>query len=225
VKFEGFADPVFFRDLAKKQSRDWFNAHKSEYEEGFVKPMQALLTEASARLDRSYPDCELGEPKVFRIYRDVRFSKDKSPYKTHAAGVLSVRFGGSKVTEAPAALYVHLGFNERYSGAGLYHMEGRTLDRYRAALSDEKKGKELGRMLAKLEKANMTFSAASSLKTAPRGTDPDHPRARFLKLKGLVAMFPEFPAPLVKKRALLDWVVERGKAAAPLVRWLAHETR
>ena len=225
MKLQGFSDPVFFRDLAKKQSREWFQAHKAEYEEGFVKPMQALLTEAAARLDRSYPDCELGEPKVFRIYRDVRFSNDKAPYKTHVAGVLSVRFGASKVTETPAALYVHLGFNERYSGAGLYHMEGRTLDRYRAALLDAKKGKGLDRMLGKLEKAKMTFEAASSLKTAPRGTDPDHPRARFLKMKGLVAMFPEFPRELVKKRALVDWVVERGKQSAPLVRWLAHETR
>jgi uncharacterized protein (TIGR02453 family) len=225
MKFEGFSDPVFFRDLAKKQSRDWFNAHKTEYETGFVEPMLALLTEAASRLDRSYPDCELGEPKVFRIYRDVRFSKDKSPYKTHVAGVISVRFGGSKVTETPAALYLHLGFNERHSGAGLYHMEARTLERYRAALLDEKKGKELGRLLAKLEKSGMTFSAAESLKTAPRGTDHDHPRARFLKMKGLVAMFPEFPAALVKKRSLVDWVVERGKLTAPLVRWLAHETR
>src|SRR4029453_17142710 len=86
-RFEGFAGVDFFRELQKRQSREWFAKHKTEYEAGFVKPMAALLREAARALERSYPDCELDQPKVFRIHRDVRFSRDKSPYKTHIAGV------------------------------------------------------------------------------------------------------------------------------------------
>jgi uncharacterized protein (TIGR02453 family) len=229
-RFAGFAGVEFFRELARRQSRDWFQAHKAEYEAGFAKPMAVLLGEAKTALERAYPDCELAEPKVFRIHRDVRFSRDKSPYKTHVAGALSVR-GGSKVTATPAALYVHVGFDpdtkrdQRESGAGLYVMEPEQLARYRKAALDPKKGAVLGKMLKKLESSGARFAAAESLKKPPAGVDPAHPRAEILKLKGLVAMFPAMPATLVKKRALLDWLVVQGKLAAPLVRWLAYEAR
>jgi uncharacterized protein (TIGR02453 family) len=230
-RFEGFADPEFFRVLAKKQSRDWFATHKPEYEAGFAQPMLALLNEAGRALDRAYPDCELAEPKVFRIHRDVRFSRDKSPYKTHVAGVLTVRAGASTLMASPAALYMHVGFDpatnkeQREAGAGIYMMQPEQLVRYRKAALDAKKGTELGRMLRKLEKAGMRLIAAESTKNPPRGVDPAHPHADLLKMKGLVAMFPAMPASLVKKRALLHWVVSEGKLVAPLVRWLAYEAR
>jgi uncharacterized protein (TIGR02453 family) len=230
-RFEGFASLDFFRELAKRQSREWFTKHKAEYDEGFVKPMTALLSEAADNLQRAYPDCELAEPKVFRIYRDVRFSRDKSPYKTHVAGVLAVRSGASKLTSTPAALYMHVGVDaqtgqeQRESGAGLYVMDSAQLARYRAAALDAKRGAELASILKKLEKAKMRFTAAESLKRPPAGVDPQHPRAEILKLKGLVAMFPSMPAALVKKRALLDWAVAQAKLAAPMVRWLAYEAR
>jgi uncharacterized protein (TIGR02453 family) len=230
-RFEGFAGLDFFRELAKRQSREWFTKHKAEYDEGFVKPMTALLSEAAAKLQRAYPDCELAEPKVFRIYRDVRFSRDKAPYKTHVAGVLAIRSGGSSLTSTPAALYLHVGVDaqtgqeQREAGAGLYVMDSAQLARYRAAALDAKRGAELASTLKKLEKAKMRFAAAESLKRPPPGVDPQHPRAEILKLKGLVAMFPNMPVALVKRRALLDWTVDQAKLVAPMVRWLAYEVR
>ncbi len=88
--FEGFADAQgkFFRSLAKHNDRDWFQSHKSEYEEGWNAPMKLLLSEVRAGIDRAYARIDLDEPKVFRIFRDVRFSKDKSPYKTHIGGYI-----------------------------------------------------------------------------------------------------------------------------------------
>ena len=92
--FEGFADADarFFRALAKNQRREWFQAHKHEYEHGLARADEARSSprcaSASTRSSRSTP---LGEPKVFRIYRDVRFSKDKSPYKTHIGGYVAAR--------------------------------------------------------------------------------------------------------------------------------------
>lgn len=224
-RFDGFDDPKFFRALAKNQSREWFAKHKAEYEAGFAEPMRLLLDELAQKLDKSYPDLELAPPKVFRIHRDVRFSKDKSPYKTHIAGVVPVRLGEGKVTETAAALYLHVGATERVTGGGLYHFDGRQLAKYRAAVLDEKKGKQLGRLTSSLEKKGITIRAAESLKSTPRGIDPEHPRAELLKLKGLVGMFEDIPAKSLGGRGLVEWLVGRGKLLAPLVRFIAWETR
>src|SRR5437899_11400410 len=109
-RFEGFADRDgrFFRALARNQRRDWFEAHRREYEHGWQAPMKALLAEVRERIDPLFPRHPLGEPKVFRIHRDVRFSKDKSPYKTHIGGYVAID-GAGRGPSAPAALYVHLG--------------------------------------------------------------------------------------------------------------------
>lgn len=224
-RFDGFADPKFFRALAKNQSREWFQKHKAEYEAGFAEPMRLLLDELAKKLDKSYPDLELAPPKVFRIHRDVRFSKDKSPYKTHIAGVVPVRLGEGTVTETAAALYLHIGATERVTGGGLYHLDGPKLAKYRAALLDDEKGKQLTRLTKGLEKKGATIRAAESLKKTPRGIDPDHPRAELAKLKGLVGMFEDVPAKSLGGRTLVEWLVTRGKLLAPLVRWIAWETR
>src|SRR3954469_10869726 len=95
ARFEGFAgaDMKFFRALSRHQDRTWFAAHKAEYEEGWVRPMTALLAEVHGKLDGAYPTVELEAPKVFRIHRDVRFSADKSPYKTSISGVIVAKRG------------------------------------------------------------------------------------------------------------------------------------
>lgn len=224
-RFTGFDDPKFFRALAKNQSRDWFAKHKAEYEAGFAEPMKLLLDELAKKLDASYPDLELAPPKVFRIHRDVRFSKDKSPYKTHIAGVVPVRLGAGKVTETAAALYLHIGAAERVAGGGLYHFDPGQLAKFRAAVVDDKRGKQLAKLVKGVEKKGASIHAAESLKSVPRGIDPEHPRGGLLKRKGLVAMFEDIPLRSLGSHALVDWLVGRGKLVAPVVRWLAWETR
>ncbi len=78
TRFQGFADKggSFFKRLAKNNDRSWFLEHKAEFEEGWNTPMKLLLAEVKGSIDATYVHCELGEPKVFRIFRDVRFSKD-----------------------------------------------------------------------------------------------------------------------------------------------------
>jgi uncharacterized protein (TIGR02453 family) len=224
ARFEGFADAKmkFFRSLAKNQDRTWFAAHKAEYEEGWAQPMAALLGELREKLDSAYPEVELGEPKVFRIHRDVRFAADKSPYKTSVSGVITARRGG-KVTESPAAVYVQLGL-ETFMGAGLYMMDGPTLARYRAALLDDARGGELAKHVRALEKKGFSAAAAEELKSAPRGIDPEHPRIDLLKKKGLVVSFPDIPAESITGRGFLDWAAPLAKRVAPLVSWLVFET-
>jgi uncharacterized protein (TIGR02453 family) len=228
TRFEGFADArmSFFRAVAKHQDREWFAAHKGEYEEGWHKPMLALLAEAREKLDSAYKHCELAEPKVMRIHRDVRFSKDKSPYKTWIGGGVSIA-RTAKLPEAPAALYMHAGLEGGrttcFGAAGIYGMMPDVLARYRAALLDDKRGREVASIVSKLEKKGFRVGAMETTKKVPRGVDPDHPRAELLKKKGLIVSF-EAPATAIPKRTLLDWAVERARAAVPLVEWLTFAT-
>ncbi|MBX3188506.1 MAG: DUF2461 domain-containing protein [Labilithrix sp.] len=225
-RFEGFGDAraSFFVRLAKNQNKDWFSAHKSEYEEGWQKPMQALLGEARVALDKAYRHAELGEPHVMRIYRDVRFSKDKSPYKTWIGGGIPLAAGKAKMPEMPSALYMHVGADELFAGAGLYMMDPKALARFRAAVVDEKRAKELDAISTKLVRKGYRFTAAETLKKAPKGVDPEHPRVELLKRKGLVVVYPAIPRKNLTSRALLDVVVKASKEAAPLVEWIRFAT-
>ena len=228
TRFEGFADTklAFFQKLAKNQDRDWFAEHKSEYEEGWRAPMEAFLAEAREKLDDAYPHLELAEPRVLRIYRDVRFSKDKTPYKTSVAGGIAIKVGSGGMMEAPSALYMHLSSDDGcFAGAGQYHVEGPKLDQLRRALLDDARGGELTSITRSLKKKGFTFAAAETLKKVPKGVSPDHERADFLKMKGLVVMFPEMPRAKLASRAILDWTVKTAKVAAPLVEWLAFSIR
>src|SRR3977135_1964439 len=132
ARFEGFADAdaKFFKALAKKNERAWFLAHKAEFEEGWNAPMNLLLAEVKEAIDRAYAHCDLDEPKVFRIFRDIRFSKDKSPYKTHIGGYIPLRRAGKRATDVPMALYFHVGATEAFGAAGHYMMDPQSLERF-----------------------------------------------------------------------------------------------
>jgi uncharacterized protein (TIGR02453 family) len=223
-RFEGFADDEgkFFRRLAKNQNRDWFQAHKEEFESGWNRPMELLVAELREAIDGHYPSCDLGEPKVFRIFRDVRFSKDKSPYKTHIGGYVPTKRGGT-APSGPVALYVHMG-TERFAAAGHYVMEGPDLARYRAAVADDARGKELVKILAKLAKKGIRAQSHGEYKRVPKGFDADHPRAELLKYQGLTATLPAIPKGALTSRKLVDWLVKGSKDLAPLVEWLVFAT-
>lgn len=225
MPFEGFADPSakFFRDLSKHQDRAWFQAHKAEFEAGWQGPMKELLAEVREGIDRAYEHCDLDAPKIFRIFRDVRFSKDKSPYKTHIGGLIPTTRRG-KVTEVPMALYFHVGEPNSFGAAGHYMMNARSLERFRAAVADDKRGRELQKLLATLTKKGFSVASHDSYKRMPKGYDPEHPRAEHLKRKGLTVGFPALPKGILASPKLSSWLVSHAKAAAPLVEWLVFAT-
>jgi uncharacterized protein (TIGR02453 family) len=222
--FRGFPDPRgdFFLALALHNDRDWFQAHRAEYEAGWAAPMAALLEAVRTGLRGAYGRRGLGAPKVFRIHRDVRFGKDKTPYKTHVAGWIPVETGRPASPGAtPAALYLQVGVDERFTGSGCWMLEPDALRRFRAALLDPRRGGALGRRLAALEAQGFSRSAAETLVRVPAGVDPAHPRADLLRMKGLVVDPGEVPRRLLTRPALAGWLVERARAAAPVVTWLA----
>ncbi|MBL0217958.1 MAG: DUF2461 domain-containing protein [Myxococcales bacterium] len=218
--FTGFSKsaPAFFHELAIEMNREWFLENKARYEAEWVRPMQALLDDVRARLVPAYKPAKLGEAKVMRIHRDVRFAKDKTPYKTHIGAVITV--AGKKVGEGGnAAMYVHLGTDEEFVGVGTYMFDPERLARWRTQVAG-KAGVELATLIAKARKAGYEVGGHDDYKKVPKGFAPDHPRAELLKLRGLTAGPGPIPRGLLHKPALADWLVEHGKALAPLVRWL-----
>jgi uncharacterized protein (TIGR02453 family) len=220
TRFEGFADREgrFFRSLARNQRRDWFEAHRDDYESGWLTPMKTLLSQVRDRIEGLFPLQPLAV-KVFRIHRDVRFSKDKSPYKTHIGGYVATQ-GDRSGPSATAVLYFHIGTGELFVASGQYMMDGPRLARFRAALLDDRSGRPLDAILAKLKRAGFAVGSHDVLQRVPRGVDPDHPRADLLKRKGLIVTFPEPPRALLVQSGLVDWLVRHTKRAAPLVDWL-----
>jgi uncharacterized protein (TIGR02453 family) len=154
----------FFEGLEADNSKTYWQANKATYERAVKAPTDALLAELAA---------EFGEGKIFRPYRDVRFSADKSPYKTHLGAVLS---GGG---------YVELSANGLAAGCGYWHMAPDQLTRFREAVGDDRIGGGLADLLAGLRAKGIESIAHSELKTAPRGYPKDHPRIDLLRRKGL----------------------------------------
>jgi uncharacterized protein (TIGR02453 family) len=210
--------PQFFHELAGEMSREWFEANKERYQRVWVQPMNALLAEVRTRLAKVYAPIKLTPPKVMRIYRDTRFSKDKSPYKTHIAGLIGS--GGSA-----GALYLHLGVEEEFVGVGTYYFEDKQLPRWRKLVAADRSGKEIAGIITKLRKAGYHAGGHDDYKKVPKGFAPDHPRAELLKMKGLTGGFPEIPEGLLHKPGLVDWLVGHAKATAPMVKWLCTNIR
>jgi uncharacterized protein (TIGR02453 family) len=162
----------FYDGLAADNSKAYWTAHKDSYERDVYAPMAALLAELEG---------EFGEGRIFRPYRDVRFSADKSPYKTAIAA--SLADGG----------YVQLSSKGLAAGSGMYQMASDQLERYRRAVAADLSGDALRSVIAGVEQHGFAVTGHDSLKTAPRGYPKDHPRADLLRHKGLIA-WQEWPA-------------------------------
>jgi uncharacterized protein (TIGR02453 family) len=220
ARFTGFdkAAMQFWHELAAEMNREWFTAHKERYEALWVAPMTALLGEIARGLAPAYRPLTLGEPKVLRIYRDVRFSRDKAPYKTHIGAAITV--AGKAVGEGGnTAMYLHVGLDEEFVGVGCYRFDAGKLAAWRKAVAG-KPGEALAPMVARLRKAGYEVGGHDDYKKVPTGFAADHPRAEFLKMKGLTAGCGEIPRGLIHKPGFAAWLVKHGKAMAPLVIWL-----
>jgi uncharacterized protein (TIGR02453 family) len=221
-RFEGFADSrgAFFSALTLHNDRDWFLSHRAGYEAGWRAPMQALLEELRARLAPAYKGLALGPPKIFRIQRDLRFTQEKVPYKTHVGGLVPLA-GLEGPMGGTVAAYVQISHADAFAGGGAYAMDPPRLAAHREALLDPKRGAAVGKLVTALEARGFELEAYQTLKRVPAPAPPDHPRAALLRMKGLVAMAPPLPRKLLARRELLELVTEHALAVAPLVRWLA----
>lgn len=194
----------FYEGLEADNSKVYWQDHKEVYEQCVRGPMEQLLAELAE---------EFGPGKLFRPYRDVRFSADKSPYKTTCAATLGAGVGVNYVSFSAEGLSV---------GGGLYMPDSAALQRYRTAVDREKSGSQLAEIVDALHKAGYDTMAHEVLKTVPRGFPKDHPRIDLLRHKG-IAMMKTWPvgAWLGTTKAK-DRVVGTLRAGVPLNEWLTR---
>jgi len=205
-RFEGFGPKAieWFIGLEQDNSKAYFETNRLIFEEQIRDPMLALMMEASTHFG--------GDIKVFRPYRDIRFSKDKSPYKTATYGVV-------RPETSAAGLFASISSNGFYAATGYYQIGADQLERFRAAAADEATGPLLETIVAKAETNGLTVQG-DALKTAPKGYPKEHPRIRFLRMKEIVAgaMMPIGESLL--DRRVFDFAMSTWKTAQPLIAWL-----
>jgi uncharacterized protein (TIGR02453 family) len=202
--FAGFPDSAldFYDDLEVDNTRSYWEKHKETYATCVRAPMVAL----SAALAP-----EFGEAKVFRPYRDVRFAKDKTPYKTHQ---------GAFVAAGPATgWYVEISARGLRVGAGFYEASGARLASIREAMADDVTGPQLEELLAQYRRDGWEIGG-DQLKTSPRGYPADHPRIGLLRHKQLFVGRP-YGFDGLDDPAVLDRVRDDWRALRPLVEWIA----
>jgi uncharacterized protein (TIGR02453 family) len=209
MTFAGF--PVaaldFYDDLELDNTRSFWTAHKAVWEESVRDPMLALT---AALAD------EFGPAKVFRPYRDVRYAKDKTPYKDHQ---------GAFVAASPATgWYVEVGAPGVRVGAGYYGLSSDQLASVREAIADDRTGAELERILAGLERRGWE-RRGDRVRTAPRGWSTDHPRIELLRHRSLAMGMSYGFDEMIHTPALLDAVRRDWRAARPFVEWVGRATQ
>ncbi|MFD9125101.1 DUF2461 domain-containing protein [Kitasatospora sp. NPDC059571] len=201
MTFEGWPAEAleFYEQLEADNSKTFWTAHKERYEEVVRGPMADLLDAL---------EDDWGPGKIFRPYRDVRFSADKTPYKTHIGAYLEA--GG----------YIQLSADGLACGNGLYQLAPDQLARYRAAVAEDVSGAELERVIAAVEKAGPAVVGRDPLKSAPRGYTKDHPRIGLLRNKGLVAWQEWPPAAWLGTPEAYRRITAFLRASQPLKDWL-----
>jgi uncharacterized protein (TIGR02453 family) len=205
--FAGFPEAAldFYDDLEMDNTKSFWEAHRATYDEAVAAPMKALIAELEP---------EFGTAKVFRPYRDVRFAKDKTPYKTHQ---------GAYIATAPSTgYYVQISAAGVRVGVGFYDATSERLAAIRAAIDDDAHGADLEAVISDLTGAGWELGG-DRLKTAPRGYDVDHPRIALLRHKSMTLGKDHGFAPVIHTAALVDQVRGDWREATPFVDWvLAH---
>jgi uncharacterized protein (TIGR02453 family) len=205
--FHGFGADVFewFVGLERDNSRAYFAARRERYETEVRGGLQAMLNELSEELG--------GEVRVFRQQRDLRFTPDKSPYKTRTYGLL---YG---VPGVASGLYAELSARGLYAGTGYHQLARDQLARFRDAVIDDASGPALAQAASAAQDAGLEL-AGESLRTAPRGYPREHPRIELLRRKALIAGRRLPGAGGIDRDAALRHVAGTWRAAEPLNAWL-----
>jgi len=194
----------FFAELEANNDREWWTAHKMQWQDAVREPMQGLTDQLAA---------EFGAAKLFRPNRDVRFSLDKSPYKTHQGAVVA--------TGAGIGYYVQVSSGGLLTGAGWYQPAPAQVASYRQAVLAERSGRKLGQVVAALVEAGFEIGG-DTLKTAPRGVETDHPRIALLRHRSLLASAEHGTPPWLETAEVVERVRADWRRYRPLMTWLTE---
>jgi uncharacterized protein (TIGR02453 family) len=218
TQFQGFPMETFsfLSDLSSNNRKAWFDANKDRFRRVIERPVQEFVSVMCTRLIHTFRDIKHLEGKVFRIHRDIRFSKDKTPYKTH----IGIRFSedASKNCAAPL-FYVQLEAERLLFVTGQKEFEGDTLDRYRAAVMDARTGRALAALANNMRRGDAGLQG-ERLQKIPRGYPADHERADLLRFKGL---YLESSLPVMQEvhgPAVIQICLDQFARGKPLYDWL-----
>jgi uncharacterized protein (TIGR02453 family) len=189
----------FYEGLEADNSKSYWTSNKAVYEDKVLRPMTELAEQLAP---------EFGEPKIFRPYRDIRFSADKTLYKTHIGATIGPHN------------YVQFSADGLAAGAGMWHMEPGQITRYRAAVAADSTGADLAAIVAAIEKEGIEVHGHETLKSAPRGYSTDHPRIDLLRHKGLTTWRHWSPEPWLATEAPLGKIKEFFGTSRGLCDWL-----
>jgi uncharacterized protein (TIGR02453 family) len=219
--FEGFPRKglAFLRSLKRNNNRLWFEKHKADYEQYVKLPMLSLISDLQGPFRAFAPEYDLSPKRsIFRIYRDVRFSKDKQPYKTNVAAHFVLR--GKPKGVSGSGYYLHIEPGEVYLGAGIYMPESDQLKKIRRAIADNAdtflaivSNREFKRMFGTLE--------GEKLVRVPSGYPPEHPMADHLRYKNFFVGISWPESKCLSARFARD-AVKVFERATPLVAFLNH---
>ena len=222
--FSGFpqAGLQFLADLAAHNNREWFEAHKNDYQALLLEPAQAFVLTLGAQLQAlsNGIHCDTrtdGRGVLMRLHRDTRFSLDKTPYHTHLSGLFWE--GSQKKTERPA-----YGFQIEATGmalmTGIFKFPPAMLTAYREAVHDDHEGAALEDILETVRCAGMYEIAGEHYRRVPSGYDPNHRRADLLRYDGLYAFAPRLAVSDMLTPALVDICSIHFQQMAPIYHWL-----
>lgn len=240
ARFSGFPSEgfQFLRELGENNNKPWFEANKDRYRDSVQAPAIALVEELGSRLAAEFPpvsyDMRTNGGSLMRIYRDTRFSADKRPYKTTVA-MMFVPPGTSKMAAPGFGLQITPKYAELVAGQFAFLPE--QLERYRQAVLADGPGRALEEAAASVRAAGGAAAGGAApsseeaptyplgepdLKGVPRGFDADHPRAHWLRYKGLPVFAPTIPPEAVSSPALVETAMGHFRAMAPIWRWLVE---
>ncbi len=222
--FNGFPKQMFrfLEALEKNNDREWFKAHKDEFESVVLSPSRQYVAAMGERLHKRVLGVHaipLVDKSIFRIHRDTRFSSDKRPFKTHVG--IFLWEGDDDKLDCPG-FYLHLEKDKVLLGGGLYIFSKSVIRCYRKAVDDDKRGGRLLKIL-KVTHSHLEYDMdIEPYKQVPRGYPKDHPRAELLKRKGLTFGETTPILPVFHTEGALDYVYERFEKLIPLHKWLCE---
>ncbi len=215
---------TFLRGLTKNNRKEWFEEHRAEYESLLKQPLAQLIEEVDVRLATLAPEI-IGSPKKssFRIHRDVRFSKDKSPYKTHVACWFFHRDAGhgvgSEAAHGGAGFYFHMAPTGSFCGGGIWMPPRPALNKLRQSLAADHEGFADIVLSTAFKRRFGTLDEEAMLTRTPRGFDADHPAGAWLRYQSFTAGC-ALRNDDVQSAKLPDTLAKHYAAMTPFIRWL-----
>ncbi|MEM7589506.1 MAG: DUF2461 domain-containing protein [Myxococcota bacterium] len=217
--FQGFSKQsiAFLRDLEAHNNREWFEANKDRYKQHIEAPSKQFLQEILQQLPRI-----AGKPlcgKIFRIYRDVRFSKDKTPYNAYVRMLFRCAHTEKIDCGSAPAFYFSLQPEKVLLGVGVFEFSKTALNVYRQAVTSDVNGKKIDKILAACASKKGFYTNEPQLKRVPSGYDKDHPRAQLLRRKGLTIWHESKPNTVLATRSV-DNCLALYKEMQPVYQWM-----